>query len=167
MDWVGFSSKCMEYIKKYRYVVLVLLAGLFLMALPEGDEEPTETVQEQAAETERSLQDSLEEILSHIDGVGKVKVLLTEAAGEETMYQTDEDITQSETSSDIRRETVIITNSQRDETGLVQQVNPPVYQGAIIVCQGGGSAAVRLAVVEAVASVTGLTSDRITVLKMK
>lgn len=167
MDWVGFSSKCMEYIKKYRYVVLVLLAGLFLMALPEGDEEKTETVQEQTAETEKSLQDSLAEILSQIDGAGKVKVLLTEAAGEETLYQTDEDITQSENSSDIRRETIIITNSQRDEAGLVQQVNPPVYQGAIIVCQGAGSASVRLAIVKAVSSVTGLTSDRITVLKMK
>ena len=167
MDWVGFSSKCMEYIKKYRYVVLVLLAGLFLMALPEGDEEKTETVQEQTAETEKSLQDSLAEILSQIDGAGKEKVLLTEAAGEETLYQTDEDITQSENSSDIRRETIIITNSQRDEAGLVQQVNPPVYQGAIIVCQGAGSASVRLAIVKAVSSVTGLTSDRITVLKMK
>ncbi len=167
MDWVGFSSKCMEYIKKYRYVVLVLLAGLFLMALPEGDEEKTETVQEQTAETEKSLQDSLAEILSQIDGAGKVKVLLTEEAGEKTLYQTDEDITQSENSDDIRRETIIITNSQRDEAGLVQQVNPPVYQGAIIVCQGAGSASVRLAIVKAVSGVTGLTSDRITVLKMK
>lgn len=169
MDWVGFSSKCMEYIKKYRYVVLVLLAGLVLMAMPEGEKEQAETVQGQKTEakSEQALQDALAEILSQIDGAGKVRVLLTEASGAETLYQTDEDITQSGDSSDIRQETVLITDTQRTETGLVQRVDPPVYRGAVIVCQGAGSASIHLAIVEAVSSVTGLTSDRITVLKMK
>ena len=39
--------------------------------------------------------------------------------------------------------------------------------GAIIVCQGGDSPTVRLNIVEAVSNVTGIGSDRITVLKMK
>ena len=169
MDWVGFSRKCMEYVKKYRYAVLVLLAGLFLMALPQGKKEQAETVPEQieASEAEKELQDSLAEILSLIDGAGRVKVLLTEAAGKETLYQSNTDTTQSDNSSSTRRETVLVTDSQRTEAGLVKQVNPPVYQGAVIVCQGAGSASVRLAIVEAVSSATGLTSDRITVLKMK
>ena len=55
----------------------------------------------------------------------------------------------------------------RKQTGLVQQVNPPTYLGAVIVCQGADSASVRLAIVEAVGSVTGLSTDKITVLKMK
>jgi len=42
-----------------------------------------------------------------------------------------------------------------------------LYRGAVVVCQGGDNASVRLAVVEAVSNATGLTSDRITVLKMK
>lgn len=169
MDWVEFNSKATEYIKKYRYVVLVLLAGLLLMALPDREEEKTETVQTQTAEPEMKmdLQDALEEILSQIDGAGKVKVLLTEASGEQTLYQTDEDIIQNADSSDTRRETVLITDSQRTDAGLIQRVDPPVYQGAVIVCQGGGSASVRLAIVEAVSCATGLTADRITVLKMK
>jgi len=49
----------------------------------------------------------------------------------------------------------------------VQQVNPPTYLGAVIVCQGADSASVRLAIVSAVGSVTGLSTDKITVLKMK
>jgi stage III sporulation protein AG len=49
----------------------------------------------------------------------------------------------------------------------VRQVIPPKYQGAIIVCQGAEKATVRLQVVEAVVNVTGLTADKITVLKMK
>lgn len=48
----------------------------------------------------------------------------------------------------------------------MQQRNP-VYQGALIVCSGAGSASVRLAVVDAVADLTGLGADQISVIKMK
>ena len=61
----------------------------------------------------------------------------------------------------------MLTDSHRDQVGLVRQTIPPIYQGAIILCQGADSAAVRLAIIQAVAGATGLTSDRITVLKMK
>jgi stage III sporulation protein AG len=63
-------------------------------------------------------------------------------------------------------DTVIVMDGNREETGLVKQVLPPVYRGAVIACQGADSANIRLAIVEAVKSVTGLSSDRITVLKM-
>ena len=39
--------------------------------------------------------------------------------------------------------------------------------GAIVVCQGGDNATVRLAIIEAVSNVTGLGADKISVLKMK
>lgn len=166
MDWVGFGNLAMSYIKKYRYVILILLAGILLMLLPEDSSaKPSETIKE--VQQELSLQDSLAEILSQIDGAGKTKVLLTMSAGEQTVYQTDEDISTSDSTNDIRSETVILSDGSRGETGLVQQVIPPVYRGAIILCQGAASPAVRLSIVEAVADVTGLTSDNITVLKMK
>ena len=37
--------------------------------------------------------------------------------------------------------------------------------GAVVVCQGAGSSGVRLAVTEAVAALTGLPADRITVVQ--
>ena len=168
MDWISVSNKWMDYIKKYRYVALVLLAGLILMVLPGGNlsQEDTPKVTN-PSEQPQDLQDSLAQILSQIEGAGKVKVLLTEAAGEEVLYQTDEDIDQSDQSRDVRRETVLVTDAQRSQNGLVRQVNPPQYQGAVILCQGAGSPSVKLSVVEAVSDATGLTYDRITVLKMK
>ena len=169
MDWIELRQKAMELFKKYRYVLLVLLAGIFLMLLPEGKTATKETEQTPtiaAEEAPQDLQDSLAEILSQIEGAGKVRVLLTQAAGERTVYQTDEDVSAGESTSDIRRETVIISGADRAESGLVQQVNPPVYQGAIVLCQGADSAAIRLAIVEAVANATGLSSDKISVLKM-
>lgn len=105
--------------------------------------------------------------MQQIEGAGKVDVLLAEASGQEIIYQLDEDKSISAEDSKIKKETVIITDSNRDETGLVSKIIAPIYQGAIVVCQGGDRAEVRLAIVEAVSRVTGLPSHQISVLKMK
>lgn len=71
MDWVTLRSRGKELVRKYRYVLLVVLAGLFLMALPDGKN--TKAAPEPAAaETEprQDLQTGLEEILSQIQGAG-------------------------------------------------------------------------------------------------
>ena len=140
---------------KYRYVLLVALAGLTLMLLPGGEREETIPVPTETAQI--SLEERLETILGRIEGAGKVAVLLTEAQGGEVLYQTEgED-----------GKTVLITGSDRSENGLIRTTQPPRYQGAVVVCQGADRAEVRLAVVDAVAKATGLGTDRITVLKME
>lgn len=164
MDRIIITAKVKELFGKYKYVLLILGLGILLMSIPERDEETMPQTVQTPQPAPQSREGELEEILSQISGVGKVRVLLTEAAGAETIYQTDEDRTGSES---LRVETVIISGSDREETGLVRTVTPPVYLGAIIVCQGGDSPAVRLSIVEAVSNVTGISSDRITVLKMK
>lgn len=163
MDGVTIFQQIMEFLKKYRYVALVLIAGLFLMALPENETKREEEVVQTVETSPVSMQDELSAILSRIDGAGQVQVLLTQAAGETTIYQTDED-TDGDT---LRTETVLLSDSDRGEMGLIRQVNPPVYQGAIVLCQGADNASIRLAIVEAVANATGLTTDKISVLKMK
>ena len=61
----------------------------------------------------------------------------------------------------------MITDSNRNETGLIHQRNPPKYQGAIILAMGADDPAVKLAIVDAVSNVTGLGADKISVLKMQ
>lgn len=162
MDWVAGRRTVQDFLKKYRLAIIVLLAGILLLTLPGGEEQeqPTAPVTQ-----ESSLQEALEEILSEISGAGQVSVLLTQAAGEETVFQIDEDI--SDNGGTSRRETVLVSGSGREETGLVRQTKAPTYLGAVIVCQGADNASVHLAIVEAVRSATGLTTDRISVLKMK
>lgn len=166
MDRMTVNTKIKELWGKYKFVLLVLGLGIFLMSIPERTvETPVQEPTVQAEPVDRATE--LESILVQIEGVGKVRVLLTEAAGSETIYQTNEDRSSTADSENLRVETVIITDSDRQETGLVRTVTPPTYLGAIIVCQGGDSPAVKLAIVEAVSNVTGISSDRITVLKMK
>lgn len=164
MDWVAGKRTVQAFLNKYKIAIVVLMAGIALLVLPSGEEKKELPI---PASQEVSLQKSLEGILSEITGAGRVSVLLTQATGEETVYQTDESTSVEEGRSNIRRETVLVSGSGREETGLIRQIHAPKYLGAVVVCQGADNASVRLAVVEAVKSATGLTSDRICVLKMK
>ena len=161
MERLKIPDPVMEFLRKYRYVAIVLLAGIILMCLPgKNNRTERETTVTSAAETADTARE-LEQILSQVKGAGEVRVLLTSSQGEKTIYQTD----RSGDGTNI--DTVLITDADRAQQGLIRQVNPPVYLGAVIVCQGGDDPAVRLAIVEAVSDATGLGADRITVLKMK
>lgn len=166
MDGHTLRSRIGEYIQKYRYAALILTVGILLMLLPTGSIPETssqETEQTAPEEQDHDFEAKLAFILSKIDGAGKVEVFLSQAEGEETCYQADEDIA----SGNIRQETVLVTGADRSQKGLVLQINPPVYRGAIIICQGADNAAIRLSITQAVANVTGLGANQISVLKMK
>ena len=68
--------------------------------------------------------------------------------------------------------TLTLDNSDRalaydaDEVVVTRRMYP-VYQGAVVVCQGAGDSRVRLTVVDAVSVLTGLSSDKISVVKWK
>ena len=167
MDVASWSKKATEFIKKYKYAALVLLIGLGLMMVPENALCKESTVSPIEAKENITINELLSEILSKIDGAGDVCVLLTVKKGEETLYHTNNDVVVSDTSNSTQSTIVTVTSSSKDETGLVRQINPPQYLGAVIVCQGGDRPAVRFAIIDAVSKVTGLGSDRISVLKMK
>ena len=147
-------------LKKYRGAVLVLLCGIALMCLPRQQE----TKKAAVPEVQQTLEQALEKILSQVSGAGEVRVLLSGQLSETKRYQTDD--TQSG-SGELRQETVILTGENRVQTALVRQTEAATYRGAIVVCQGAENSKVALSVVQAVAAVTGLSTNRITVLKMK
>lgn len=170
MDISTLGSKAISGLKKYRYAALILVLGLLLMLLPgrsQSKQTQTQSQQPVSLQQKQSMAEELVQILSQMQGVGKVRVMLTVAAGEKTIYQSDEDLSTNENGSTIRKDTVILSGTDRGQQALVSQVLPPEYLGAIIVCQGAEQAAVRLAVVDAVSKATGLSSDKISVVKMK
>ena len=166
MEIKVIMGKLKALLQKYKYAVVVLLIGLVLLMIPET--KVTQTQQIVKTETKANTLDSkdLSEILQAIDGAGQVKVLLSLKEGEETLYQSDQELSSSGESSITKTETVLITDD-RTESGLIKQINPPQYLGAIVVCQGADSPAVRLAITQAVSRITGLGADNICVLKMK
>lgn len=168
MEWVKLKEKIPVFIRKYAYVALILGIGMILMILPSRDDrEKAESVEPEASVSMMTMDEQLSQILSQVAGAGEVRVMLSVASGQETLYQTNDNFSTGNESGTSRLDTVTVTDAQRNEAGLVRQVNPPVYLGAIVVCKGADSPSVRLAVVEAVARATGLGTDKISVLKMK
>lgn len=169
MEIKRFTGKLHELTQKYKYPIAVLAVGLILLLIPGKQSEPqkVEATTKIQNGQETFSQESLVQILQSVEGAGKVKVLLSIGVGEETVYQTDTEGSSSADSSNQTAKTVIITDSQRSEAGLIRQVNPAAYRGAIVVCQGADSPAVRLAVTQAVSKITGLGTDAICVLKMQ
>lgn len=163
MDTSQLPSTIKSLLRKYGLCALVLLAGILLMLLPGSPPAAEPEIALPIIDQEDSFETRLSYILSQMDGAGEVQVFLSLRSGAQTLYQSNE----SQSSDDFRQETVIITGSDRAQTGLVQRVDPPIYQGAVVLCQGAKDAAVRLAITQAVANATGLGTNQITVLKMK
>ncbi len=162
----GYGQRLKELAQRYKYVLVVILAGVLLMLIP-TDADKTETPVAGVEFTQPGIDQRLEIILSQMEGIGKVRVMLTVSRGEQTVYIQDEDGSTSGDSQTSRREAVLITGQDRIQAGLVSHVIGPVYQGAVVVCEGGDEPGIRLQVVEAVCDATGLTADKVTVLKMK
>ena len=167
MDREEVKETIVEWIKKYRSAALILAVGLLLMCVPYDSKDQRINDIPEIVKQEVTLQQELETLLAGLEGAGKVRVLLSISSGAQSFYQMDEDLSRSDGTLDQRKETVVITSSDRNESGLLQRVDPPSYLGAVVLCQGADRATVRFAVVEAVATATGLRSDKISVLKMK
>lgn len=170
MDIKAIPEKICEIIKKYRYALLVLAIGLVLMVIPGKNDQ--ETIKksdpvEEVIQTESSLEERMATVLSQVTGAGHVRVILTVSKGEEIVYQTNNDTSSTNDTNNVNSNTVTITDAQRNQNGLIRQVIPAVYQGAVIVCQGADDPTVRLAIVDAVSKLTGLGANCISVLKMK
>ena len=160
------ADKITQWVRKYRFVVLILLIGVVLMLIPFGSKDEVEMQEQTVLPTQPDLTQQLNDILSQIDGAGEVSVMLSVDTSSSTVYQSDQSVTSGDTSTS-KQDTVIITDEDRAQNGLIQHTVYPKYRGAIIVCQGADNAQVRLNIVEAVSRITGLGMDKISVLKMK
>ncbi len=151
-------------LSQYRYALLIGLVGVALILLPgrtrvETPAEPMEEPGDEAAFTAR-----LETVLSQIDGAGTVSCLLTCREGERRIYQTD---VSSGAGGEVRQSTVLRSTGSGTQTALPVGTVGPTYQGVVVVCDGADSAQLRLELTRAVSALTGLSSDKIAVLKRK
>ncbi len=148
-------------LSKYKYVLLVMAVGIFLLLLPVGGEE--ELVPD-ASEAEcfdlEKFEEKLAQTLSQIEGAGQVRVVLTLESGSRQVLAQDRD---SDGEGGGSTTTVTVGRGSGTQEVIPLQTLSPNFRGALVVCPGGGEAQVRLRLVEAVSALTGLGSDRISV----
>ncbi len=152
-------------VKKYQFVLFILLAGVVLMLLPTGESgsAPPETIPESFSLT--SVEEKMEDILCHMDGVGQVKVMLTLKSGTALQLAVDEDHEARDSQTRQEKQVVKLSRGSGQQEVVVTEEVYPTYLGAVVVCEGAGSSEVKLRVIEAVTVLTSLPSDRITVVK--
>ena len=161
-------EKAFELMKKYKYVVLVLLIGVVLLLIP-SEEEHTPKVKETQTDDDlyvAQLENELCNMLCKIKGAGKVQVMLTMQRGTRTEYQTDVVSTADAERNSEERKTVILSEGSAYDKAAVSAMRYPEFQGALVICQGADSPTVKLDILNAVSALTGLGTDRITVVKM-
>lgn len=157
-------AKMKAFWARYKFAVLVLCAGLLLLMIPTGKQSAAEPEVE-TAETEfdlDALERKLESALSKISGVGEASVVLTLRSGTEDVLAQDV----SEGTSP-QTETVVVSAGSGTEQAVRVKTIYPEFQGALVVCQGGGDASVKWEVLKAVSAITGLTSDQIQICQGK
>ena len=150
---------------KYKYAALVILVGAVLLLWPAGGGDGTErdrTEQGSAFDLE-GLERRMEDALSQIRGAGEVTVVLTlKNSGVRTLASDWKEDGES------RSESVVTVNqgSGRTEPVTVSE-RQPEFQGALVVCTGGGDPDVKLGILESVSALTGLRSNQIAIKERK
>ena len=164
-------------------VVLILILIITVIAINtiwNGDknktikqEETTTPVKQLAVDTnkvaqtsENDIQTNLENILTNIDGVGKVKVLISYSESSEVVAMYNENSKNSQieekdsgggtrvtTQEDVQKD-IIYKEENGEKVPITQKIVSPKLEGAIVTAQGAGSAAVKNNIILAVEAVT-------------
>lgn len=122
-----------------------------------------------------NLENELENILSKIDGVGKVQVLITYSESSQViaMYNENKNISVTEETDSAGGIRTIETTDANKEILLDGSNNPvtekvvmPKIEGAIIIAEGGGDEVLKTNIVKAVSAATGLATHKVQVFKM-
>ena len=203
-DWLKGLQKKQGERKKIKWedigfsrLVVIVLAGIFLLILSfpmeepsekkeEGNQEKTLTTTEATSEIwdvadsyAREQEEKIENILSAVEGVGQVDVMVTMAASEEKIPLKDEDSTQDSTQEQDQnggsrlqnnssiQEETILVQQEEGEAPYVVEIQSPEIEGIVVVAQGAGSGNMDTEIIEAIVALFPVEPHKIKVMKMK
>lgn len=184
-------------LKKSDWIVIALAGVLILIiAIPTGERKtesisPVESGQEDSITKNNTmpdhsggddyvsnLEEKLKNVLSQMEGVGKVEVMITVSDSGESIVEKDisgSTTTTSETDSSGGTRTTTESSSEVAavyvETGqetypYVQKEKVPTIEGVMVVAEGGGNSVVASNISEAVKALFPVEAHRIKVVKM-
>lgn len=131
-----------------------------------------------STESEYTLQEELEDVLSRISGVGQVKVLVTYSETSEVVPMYNEKYTESKTQetdtnggvrtiqqTDNSKE-IIYEEQTSGKNPITKKVILPKIEGAIVIAQGANNTNIKVNIIQAVEAVTGLPTHKVQVFEM-
>lgn len=174
------------------FVIILIVTILIINMIWSGTDEKTEenilhnstTTKLVNGDTEEvtsneEVENNIKQILSKINGVGKVDILITysESSQVVAMYnetykesQTEEEDTSggTRTIAEVNKDKEIIYKEENGKkVPITEKVVMPKMEGALIVAEGANNAEVKTNIIQAVEALTGLSTHKIQVLEMK
>ena len=118
----------------------------------------------------RKQEERLVKALKQVEGVGKVKVMITVKSSSEAVVNKDslyeERTGKEEKSVKEDEETVLIEEDGKKVPYVIKELQPEV-EGVVVVAQGGGNDIVNQNIVDAVSVLFHISSYKVKVLKME
>ena len=177
------------------FVILIIVTLIVIYQIWNGQEEGKQSMQNEEVDdkvlasqeitenivfgsSSTDLESNLETILGNIEGVGKVKVLITYSESSQTVPMFNEDTSISATeetdtnggsrkiSQENTKKEVIYQEVDGEKIPITQSVIMPTIEGAIITAVGAGNATVKSNIIQAVEAATGLATHKIQVFPM-
>lgn len=161
-----------------RLLVIIICVSVLVLAFS-GNKNKTDTDTKiltdtntvlNRAEYTKQLESNLENILSAVKGVGRVKVRVSVSENGEKVLATDEkkeinreSENDKNTNKTTEERTALIYGSGASEQPFVIKEKLPGPSGVLVVAEGGGNEGVKLEVYEAVKALYGISGHRIKV----
>jgi stage III sporulation protein AG len=161
--------------------IALIFISEFIHPASDNSQQAVQTVQNSDIGTyESQTETRLENIIGEINGVGRVKVLVTAERGVENIYEQDNKTTtdktqqsggdgsvQTQDNNNTEQSPIIVNNDSGGQQALVKTQIQPQIIGVVVVCDGGDNADVQESVVNAVSTALGLPTNEISIMKMK
>ena len=179
-DVKGLTHAWKKVVSKYKYVLLLVGVGIVFLLWPSGSPDKQAPASFSEGEIQEfsvaEMEAKIARVLSEAEGVGQVKVALALKTGLEVVVSKD---TQSSQHREMDNDKLVSYNLETNDKTVVMQsagggtqpvISKRIYPeclGALVVYQGAQDATMQLWIVNAVSALTGLGSDRITVMPMK
>lgn len=159
--------------KKIKIIVAVGLIGIVLIFASDllgrdADAKKTQSVSKNLSYDDYSqqLEDKLSNLISSIDGVGDCKVMITLENTSESVYATDVEIKNDNSSINQKDEYVFYDSDSGEAPVLIKEYLPKI-QGVTVVCTGGDNTAVKEKIIQCVTSLFNIPTNRVSVSKIK
>jgi stage III sporulation protein AG len=113
-----------------------------------------------------SVETQLAEIISQIKGAGTVNVMVTISGTREYVYAEQSDtsrVSGQDEQSEQQKSEIVLAEDGSDEQPIVKKIIAPEICGAVVVCEGAANPQTKENILNAVTSVLGLSSSRVSV----
>lgn len=158
--------KITQTLQKHRYATLVLAVGVVLLCMQGGTTTEAATTPTTAVQTEgfdrTAFEAQLASVLGSVANVGAVEVMVTLENDGERVYASEDYVADTVTETTL----ATVSDGSYGEQAVERYATYPAVRGVVVVCEGAGSATVKLAVMQAVMAVCGVQSHAVQVLEM-